>query len=194
MSAGLLWALTTLALAIVLVRRRSAAIGLLALQSLLLGVAAATADGPLWVAGSVLVVRGIALPALLAALLRRTREPSTLARLLLAVAVAIAAAALTPDLGLTGSGSAQAAMALVALGICTVALRRRALTQLVGVLVAENGVYLAGLAVPGGVPIAIELALLLDLVAVLAVAAAFGDLIHRRFGTSDTALLRGLRD
>jgi hydrogenase-4 component E len=66
--------------------------------------------------------------------------------------------------------------------------------QVVGFLVAENGVYLAGLAVAGGVPGAIELALLFDLVAVLAVAAAFGAKIHEEFGTSDTNLLRGLRD
>jgi hydrogenase-4 membrane subunit HyfE len=48
--------------------------------------------------------------------------------------------------------------------------------------------------VAGGIPAAIELALLFDVLAVLTVAAAFGSKIHEHFGTSDTSLLRELRD
>lgn len=201
--AMLLWALPLSAVAIVLVRRRSAAIVLLAVQSLLLAAAGVEhADGTheIAVAAAVLAVRAVALPALLVYALRRTRErhrlreTAPLARVVVAFAVAICAAALMPDFGLEGDGREQAVAALVALGICIAALRRALLFQVVGFLIAENGIYLAGLSVPGGVPGAIELALLFDLVAVAGVAVVFGARIHAHFGTTDTGRLRALRD
>jgi hydrogenase-4 membrane subunit HyfE len=48
--------------------------------------------------------------------------------------------------------------------------------------------------VPGGVPAAIELGVLFDLVLVVTVAVAFTGKIHEHLGSGDTDLLRGLRD
>jgi len=98
------------------------------------------------------------------------------------------------ELGLDTRGAGQGAVALVVLGIMIAALRRPVVFQAIGFLVAENGVYLAGLSVEGGLPGAVELALLFDLLVVLAVAGAFGAKIHEEFGTSDTTVLRRLRD
>jgi hydrogenase-4 component E len=205
MSIEVLWILIALAFAIVVVRRRTIGIALLAAQSLVLGVAAihdaVDQRSGLVVAIVVLVGRGIVLPGLLLRVVRGTREPrrvvaegQTLPRLVLAVAATLAAVALIPSFGLDAPGAEHATAALVVLGIVIVAVRRAVVFQIVGFLVAENGIYLAGLAVAGGIPAAIELALLFDLVAVLTVAAAFGAKIHEHFGTSDTSLLRGLRD
>lgn len=206
MRPDVLWALVALGFAIVVVGRRTLAIVLVAMQSLLLGALAigdalgANGRG-LVLAIAILVVRGIALPVLLLGLVRGTREPRriaserpVLARLVFAVGAVASAAALAPAFGLDRAGSERAAVALLVLGILIAAVRQAVVFQLVGFLVAENGVYLAGLAVAGGVPGAIELALLFDLVAVLAVAAAFGAKIHEHFGSSDTHELRGLRD
>lgn len=205
MSQPLLWALVGLGLAEAVVRRRSAGVVLLAAQTLLLGgIAVGEAGGStggLWVAAAILVVRGLALPALLGMAIRGTREPrrvasegSALPRLVAAVAVAVAAVALVPGFGLAEPGAAQAATALVALGIAIAALRRPVIFQAIGFLVAENGVYLASLSVEGGFPVVIELGLVFDLVVVAAVAVAFGSKIHEEFGTGDTSLLRSLRD
>lgn len=204
MSAPELWALVGLGLAEVVVRRRSAGVALLAAQTLLLGAIAigeATGSGDLWVAAAILVVRGLALPALLGLAIRQTREPrrlvserTALPRLVAAVLVVLLAAALTPGFGLLDHGVAQAAAALVALGIAIAALRRPVVFQAIGFLVAENGVYLASLSVAGGFPAVIELGLVFDLVVILAVAVAFGAKIHEQLGTSDTSLLRSLRD
>lgn len=204
MSAGAVWALLVLGFAIVVVRRRTLGIGLLAAQSLVLGAVAlreAGGDGgELVLAGIVLAVRGVLLPAGLLRAVRVTPESRRVAserfalpRLVAAAAAVAAGAALVPP-GIVDAGTARAAVALLVLGIAIAALRRAVVFQAIGFLVAENGVYLACVAIDGGIPGAIELALLFDLVAVLAVAAAFGERIHAHFGTGDTELLKGLHD
>ena len=205
MSTELLWILVGLGFAVIVVRRRTVGIGLVAIQSLLLG-AAAMSDAlvhhsGLIVAVIVLLMRGVVLPGLLLLVVRGTREPrrvrsegQAMPRLVLAVAATILAVALIPSFGLDQTGAEHATAALVVLGIVIAALRRAVVFQVLGFLVAENGIYLAGLTVAGGIPAAIELALLFDVLAVLTVAAAFGSQIHEQFGTSDTSLLRELRD
>lgn len=206
MSREALWALLALGFAIVVVRRRTHGVALVAAQSVLLGaVAVSVALGEqghsLLLAVAILAARGVALPLLLLAVVRSTREPNrirserfALSRLVVAVAAVGAAAALVPSFGLGEPGAEPFAAGLLVLGIVIAALRLAVVFQIIGFLVAENGVYLAGVAVAGGVPGAIEIALLFDLVVVLAVAAAFGAKIHEQFGSSDTHLLRGLRD
>jgi hydrogenase-4 component E len=199
-----MWALIGLGLGIVVMRRRTTAIGLVAAQSLLLGALAvseaADAGTGLAIAAGALIARAIVLPLLLLRIVRVTREPRrvverhALARLVGAVVAVVIAAPLVPDIGLDEPGAENAAFALVVLGIVIAAVRGPVVLQAVGFLVAENGVYLAGLAVAGGLPGAIELGLLFDLLVVLAVAAAFGSKIHEEFGSGDTGLLRGLRD
>jgi hydrogenase-4 component E len=197
--------LVALGFAVVVVRRRSAGVLLVAAQSLLLGALAveeaASASSGLWLAAVILVVRGVALPALLGVAISRTREPRRVAserfalpRLTLAVAVTVAAVALVPSFGLDEPGAERAAVALVMLGILVAAVRRAVVLQAAGFLVAENGIFLAGLAVHGGMPEMVELGLLFDLVVAVGVAAAFGARIHEAFGTGDSAVLRRLRD
>ena len=205
MSHAVTWALVISALGVVLVRRRTVAIGLVAAQSLLLGaVALSDAAGQstaMIVAGVVLVAKAIVLPALLLLVVSRTREaqPMTterhpLARLTLALAIALAAVALVPRLGLADAGVEHAAVGLVALGIATAVVRRPAIFQALGFLMAENGLYLAALGAPGGIPAFIELGLVFDLVVVVSVAGVFSAKIHEELGTGDTSLLGGLRD
>jgi hydrogenase-4 component E len=198
-------ALVALALAMVVVRRRSVGVALVAVQSLLLGALAlgeaGTASSALWVPAAILVVRGLVLPGLLALAITRTRESRPVAserlalpRLAAAVAVTLATVALAPPLGLEQAGAESAAIALVTLGIVIAAARRAVLFQAMGFIVAENGIFLAGLSVHGGMPAIIEMGLLFDLVVAIGVAAVFGARIHEQFGTGDTALLRRLRD
>jgi hydrogenase-4 component E len=83
---------------------------------------------------------------------------------------------------------------LLGLGVIIAVLRRAAIFQALGFLVAENGLYVAALAAPGGLPAVIEVGLVFDLVVVTAVAAAFSAKIHEHLGTGDTGLLGELRD
>jgi hydrogenase-4 component E len=204
-SSGLVATILALGLAVIVVRRRSLAIALVAAQSLALGIGAVSLSGgrsdDFLVASFVLLTKAAVLPALLFVVMRRTREPRLVAaaagpliRLGAAGAVALLSVALIPPLGLGNPQTEQTAVALVLIGITIVVARRPAFFQLLGLIVAENGLALLAVSVPGGLPYVIELGALFDLALVVTVAAAFAQRIHGELGTGDTDLLRGLRD
>lgn len=205
MSSVVVGVILALGLGVIVVRRRSIAIALIAAQSLVLGIGAldlaAGRSDDFFVAALVLLTKAVVLPTLLIILVRRTREPRLVApaapalvRLAGAGAVALGAAALVPPLGLGDSQTEHTAVALVLVGIAIVVARRPAFMQLIGLLVAENGLSLLAVSVPGGLSYVVELGALFDLALVVTVAAAFTRRIHLELGTGDTELLRGLRD
>lgn len=205
MSPAAITALVVLGFAVMLVRRRSLATLLVSAQAMVLGVAALSLargrPADFLVAAIILLVRAVALPGLLTFTRRRTPEPylvipatTVLVRLVLAATVVLIAAASIPPLGLGDRAAEHAAVALLSLGIAIVVMRRPALLQVLGILVAENGIYLLAISVPGGLPLVIELGVLFDLVLVVTVAAAFTHKIHGEVGSGDTDLLRALRD
>ncbi|HKH17358.1 MAG TPA: hypothetical protein VKA57_07510 [Solirubrobacteraceae bacterium] len=205
MSDALVVLILVLGVGVIVVRRRTVAIALIAVQSLALGIGAldlaAGRSDEFLVASLVLLMKAAVLPVLLVVVIRRTREPRlvapaapALARLAGAGAVALVATALVPPLGLGDAQTEQTAVALVLVGIAIVVARRPAFMQLMGLIVAENGLSLLAVSVPGGLSYVIELGALFDLVLVVTVAAAFTQRIHLELGTGDTELLRGLRD
>jgi hydrogenase-4 membrane subunit HyfE len=204
-SSALIAAVLLLGLAVIAARRRSLAIALVAAQSLALGIGslslASERSDDFLVASLVLLTKAAVLPVLLFVVMRRTREPRLVAaaspvlvRLAGAGAIALAVTALVPPLGLGDKQAEQTAVALVFVGIAIAVARRPAFMQLLGLLVAENGVSLLAVSVPGGLSYVIELGALLDLALVITVALAFTQRIHTELGTGDTELLRGLRD
>lgn len=205
MNDALVVAILVLGVGVIVVRRRTVAIALIAAQSLALGAGAldltSERSSEFLVASVVLLTKAAVLPVLLLLVIRRTREPRlvapaapALARLAGAGAVALAATVLVPPLGLGDPQTEQTAVALVLVGIAIVVARRPAFMQLMGLIVAENGLALLAVSVPGGLSYVIELGALIDLVLVVTVAAAFTQRIHLELGTGDTELLRGLRD
>jgi hydrogenase-4 component E len=205
MSGPLVAALVALGLGIVVVRRRSVAIALVSAQSLLLGAGALglahERSVDYVVAGLILVAKAGVVPALLVFTLRRTRErrlvaaaAPALARLLACAVVALVVSATIPSLGLDSEAAERGAFALLAIGIFVVVIRRPLLFQAIGLLVAENGIYLLALSAPGGMPFVVDLGVLFDLILVVTVAVGFTHRIHGEFGTGDTEYLRGLRD
>jgi hydrogenase-4 component E len=197
------WALVALGLAVVVVRRRSVAVGLVTAQALLLaGVATAEAEGADDVAAATaLAVRGIALAALFLVIVARTREPrpvragvAPFARAGLAIVVALAFMWLVPAVGLESEQAERAMLALVAFGAAVVATRRATLHQLLGIVMVENGLVVGAIELPGGASLAIELGVALDLVLISVVAVVFHERIFAEFGSGDTAVLESLRD
>jgi hydrogenase-4 membrane subunit HyfE len=189
---------------VVVVRRRSVAVGLVTGQALLLtGVALAEAGSPNDVVAAVaLAVRALVLALLLLVLVSRTREPrpvragaAPLVRAGVAVSFALALTWLVPVVGLESREAERAVLALVAFGIATAATRRATLFQVLGIVLVENGLALAALELPGDVSsVAIELGVAFDLMLVAIVAAVFHERIYAEFGAGDTAALRSLRD
>ena len=205
MNEGLQWVLVAMGLLVVLVRRRSVAILLVALQAVLLGVGALALapDRPpaFLIAALILLARGAPLFYLLAMSVRRTREPRPLglrARPLLnagaAVAICLGTLALIPPLGLETTTAEHASVSLVVIGIVTIVTRRETIFQALGLLIVENGVALAAVGVPGGLPLVVELGIAIDLTVVIAVAVILHERIFEEFGTGDSHVLRSLRD
>jgi len=202
MNGALVWLLVGLGLAVVVVRRRSFAVGLVTVQALVLaGAAAHATTGTDVLAACALAARAIALGALLLFVVSRTREPrpiraglSPLARGGLAVALALALTWLVPAFGLDTRNVERGVLALVAFGAATVALRRATLFHVLGIVLAENGLALAALKLPNGSSLAIELGVAFDLTLVALVATVFHERIFAEFGAGDSAALRTLRD
>ena len=203
MSGTLAWAVVALGLAVVVVRRRSVAVGLVTAQAFVLaGVAlgeAGSADD--YGAASALAVRGAALAALFLLIVARTREPTPvragaapLARAGMAVGLALSLTWLVPPIVLESEQSTRAMLALVAFGAVVVATRRATLHQLLGIVMVENGLVLGAIELPGGASLAVELGVALDLTLIAIVAMVFHERIFAEFGSGDTAVLEALRD
>jgi len=92
-----------------------------------------------------------------------------------------------------GSQLLSAALSTVLLGCFFMISRRSALSQLIGVIVMENGLYLCGVAVTGGMPLIIELGIFFDLLVGVLVMGIMTDQIREAFDTLDTKLLNKLK-
>jgi hydrogenase-4 component E len=85
-------------------------------------------------------------------------------------------------------------LATLLIGFLIIVSRRKAITQVVGYLVMENGVFVFGLSLAREMPFVVELGILLDLLAGVFV---FGIVIHHisaEFDHIDTDVLSELRD
>jgi len=197
------WAIVALGIGVVVVRRRSIAVGIVTAQAVLLAVAAQGKGTSLdsIVAAAALTLRGVVLATLLLLLVRRTRETrpvragvAPLARAAAAVALALALIWLMPPIGLDSQAAERATLTLVAIGLVTAATRRATLFQVLGIVLVENGLALAALSLPGTSSLAIEIGVAVDLLLIALVAGVFHERIFAEFGAGDSAVLRSLRD
>ncbi len=157
------------------------AIYAVAAQSLLIAVAggvlaAATGNADLWViAGITLVVKAIALPWVLLWVVRRMNVRRELevvfpvtAALALAVLVIVMSFHLSASLGPVRQAIAGNALpvgvALTLLGVLAMATQKKALAQMVGLFASENGIFFTAMAVTQGMPLIIEIGVILDVI------------------------------
>ena len=157
------------------------AIYAMAAQSLFIGVGGivlgvATGNAELWViAGITVVVKAAALPWLLIWVVRKINvrrevEPviPIVATLFIAGAVVVLSFYLGASLGpvrqaITGN-ALPVGIALTLLGVLVMVSRRKALTQMVGLFACENGIFFTAMAVSQGMPLIIEIGVILDVV------------------------------
>jgi hydrogenase-4 component E len=85
-------------------------------------------------------------------------------------------------------------LAAMFLGVFTVAVRREAVPQLLGLLALENGVFFAGIAIVPSLPVIAELAAAVDVPVVVLVAGLLTRRIHARIGTTAVGRLAALRE
>jgi hydrogenase-4 component E len=186
------------------------AIWLVAVQSMLTGLAAVvvglgTGAGQLLVGGLLaIVVKGFAVPLVLGSVLRRSsvrreRRPLLGRRASLVAAVAIvfiaatAVSAALPAASLAASRALPAATAEVLTGLLIVMTRRKALSLVVGLLVFENGIALAAFSLTYGMPFVVELGVLFDVLIAVVVAWVYAGRMLDVLGSTSTDRLRNLR-
>ncbi len=155
-------------------------------------------------AAGTLLVKSIVLPRLLAraireASVRRENEPFIgFATSLLFGAIAVSLAfGIAPRLSLPGVHSAMlvpVALSTVMIGLVVLTTRGKAITQVVGYLLLENGIYVFGLSQAQRVPFLVEVGVLLDVFAGVFVMGIVVFEINRAFDTLDSDQLSDLKD
>lgn len=186
------------------------AIWLVAIQSMLTGLAAivvglATGAGHLAIGGLLAVTaKGLIVPFILGTILRRSpvrreRHPLIGPRASLVAAVAIvfvassAADGALPGASVASGRALPAGIAAVLTGLLIIMTRRKALSLVVGLLVFENGIALTAFALTYGMPLVVELGILFDLLIAVVVAWVYARRMLDVFGSTSTDRLRSLR-
>jgi hydrogenase-4 component E len=208
---GALFLLT--AIGVVATRQVLASLQLFILQSLLLTLSAVLlgiAQGSVHlfaVAAITIATKTLLIPWLLrhtvSSEVYRTREiervlniPSSL--LIAAVLIVFAYVVANPLLSAVQVPFAQVnlplGIAAMFLGAFTIAVRREAVPQLLGLLAVENGVFFAGVAIVPDLPVIAELAAAVDVPVVALVIGLLTRRIHARLGTTAVGKLASLRE
>lgn len=186
------------------------AIWLVALQSILLGlaslaVAAATGSTELLPASLLtFATKGIAVPLILGRILRTSpirveRQPylGPRASLIVATLIVFAAAGAVDGAAFGGALNAPsalpAAVAEVLTGLLIVTTRRKGLSIVVGILVFENGLSLTAFSLTYGMPLVIELGIAFDLLIAIVVVWVYARRMLSVLGSLSTDELRNLR-
>jgi hydrogenase-4 component E len=152
------------------------------------------------VAGKGIVIPGLLRRAMRAANIDREIEPfiGFVPSLLLGAGGAIAAVALAGMLPLlpeqAGSLFVPGALASVLTGFVLLIGRAKAISQVCGYLILENGIYLFGLLLIHAMPLLVEAGILLDLTVAVFVIGIIVDRIQRAFDSLDTRKLTALRE
>jgi hydrogenase-4 component E len=156
------------------------------------------------VSAGTIAVKGFVIPHLLRRALRAAnidREMTPLLgfvpSLLLGAAATIGAAALVGELPLKPEHAkllAPGSFATVVCGFILLMTRAKAISQVCGYLILENGIYLFGLLLIRTTPLLVEAGILLDLTVAVFVIGIIVDRIQREFDTLDTRKLTSLRE
>jgi hydrogenase-4 component E len=93
-----------------------------------------------------------------------------------------------------GSLLIPAALSTVLCGFIVLTTRRKAILQVVGYLMLENGIYIMGLTLLEAIPFLVEVGVLLDLFVAIFVMGIIINKISREFSTLDTAKLSALKE
>lgn len=181
-----------------------------ALQGVLLGVLAVAAHGEvsnrvLALAVGSALLKGWLIPVILFRALRqvaikREVEPSLglLPSLLLGALATVLAVVASERLPLAEARLAPllvpASFATVAAGFILITTRRKAISQVLGFLVLENGIFVFGLLLVEAMPFLVEIGVLLDLFVAIFVLTIIIHHINREFASQDTRRLSLLRE
>ena len=192
-------------------RRLSACVDLFALQSVFLAVTAAlvaflTGAHHIYIAAALtVIIKVIVLPRILKAVIERLnvkRElelniniPSSL--LICGVLVILAFYITQPIISLgflLTQDSLAIALAIVLIGFFIMIARKKAVTQVIGFLVIENGLFLGATAAAYGMPLIVELGVFFDILVAGLIIGVYTHRLQDTFDSVDTSKLTGLKE
>jgi hydrogenase-4 component E len=181
-----------------------------AAQGIVLGVVALLAHHsfgvqPLFIAAVTIILKGVVIPRMLLRALRdvgirREVEP------LIGLIPSLLVGALGTGLAVLFSHALPLAkehvvsllvptsLSTVFTGFLLLTTRRKAITQVVGYLILENGVFIMGLTLVDAMPFLVEMGVLLDLLVAIFVMGIIINHIKREFASLDTTRLSQLKD
>ncbi|MCC6395412.1 MAG: hydrogenase [Bacteroidetes bacterium] len=84
-------------------------------------------------------------------------------------------------------------IAMMLIGLFIMMTRRKALTQIVGLLTMENGVFLSGLSITYGMPLIVEIGIFFDILVAVLILGVFVFRINKTFESISIDSLRSLR-
>ncbi len=166
------------------------------LSLLIAAVAIVTEDTHLYIASLItLFSKGIVIPLFLKRIVRRMRvthdvEPyisNTLSLTISGLLVGVVYAALKKGIFVVGFSSTafQISIAVMLVGLFIMITRRKAITQVIGLLFMENGLFLIGFSLTYGMPAIIELGVLFDMLMGVIILGIFTIQIKRAFASTD---------
>jgi hydrogenase-4 component E len=189
--------------------RLAACIHAIALQGGILALLPLLAHGfsghTLLLAAGAFSLKGVLIPWLLLRAMRevhirREMEPLIgFVPTMLAGALATAGAFIFADLlplaaGHQGGLFIPTSLATLLTGFLLLVSRRKAITQVVGYLILENGIFIFGILLAEAMPLMVEAGVLLDLLVGVFVMGIVIDQINREFSTLDTEQLSALKE
>ena len=197
--------------AIVAQRRLSACVDLFALQSLFLAVTAAlvaflTGIHHIYIAAALtVVIKVLVIPRILKKVIERLNVSRELvmnvnipAGLLICGALVIVAFFITQPIIPLGylltRDSLAIALAIVLIGFFTMIARKKAVTQMVGFLVMENGLFLGATAAAYGMPLIVELGVFFDVLVAGLIVGIYTHRLQDAFDSVDTSALTVLKE
>jgi hydrogenase-4 component E len=150
-----------------------------------------------------LATKGILIPLFLRRIIRQMRVAhevrpyisNSLSLAISGILVAVVYASLKGGIFVTGFSRdvLQIAIAVILISLFIMITRRKALTQVMGLLFMENGLFLAGFSLTFGMPTIIELGVLFDMLMGVIILGIFAVQIKRAFASADLDKLTVLK-
>ncbi|TQS85126.1 MAG: hypothetical protein A3208_05180 [Candidatus Methanoprimaticola hominis] len=85
-------------------------------------------------------------------------------------------------------------VSIILIGLLMMCTRRKAITETVGLLMMENGLFLGAIALSHGMPLIVEIGAFFDVMVAVIIIGIFAYRINRSFNSVDTTFLRRLRE
>ncbi|HTX71734.1 MAG TPA: hypothetical protein VMC79_02825 [Rectinemataceae bacterium] len=150
-------------------------------------------------------LKGVAIPAIMmrslrAAHIKREVEPliGMLPSIILGAAATIAALLLSTGMRLADAQSGTlivpTSVSTVLIGFIILTTRFKALSQVIGYLILENGIYVFGMLLVEAIPLVVEMGVLLDLFVGIFVISIITNRINEAFSSMDTRELATLKE